>query len=384
MDPIKAVGLNRKNVGPDMSQVPQSGLINPYDYIDQSNYSLSERGQAAYAEDLAKLQYLADLRQQEFQNEYNSPAHQAQLMREAGLNPDLLGLSGVSDSAGVAPTPMAGGLPERKTHRTQNIENATTIMSVISSTFSVASGLINGALGMFSGLQGLKASELGNIDMTLSLAERIAGMSQPDPTTPVFSATKTSSPFSSLTSSASVRKSLNAAYNNIKHSPAVTSKWWRDYRDAILARGDAAQQLASPYTRSDFNEMIECFRPVAKVAADNMVAALKSSYASNRYQEDYYNKANDLGVAGVTAESDFASRALSRDQDTMMKSMKRPLTQLIHNLDEKAKEGKNWANIALISLYTAMSATIQRSSTNQYKPDGELIESRNTRFNFGF
>lgn len=367
----------------DESLIPDSGIFNPFEVLEPGLYGTGAKGQREYEHDLALLQYLADLRQQEFTNEYNSPANQVRLMREAGLNPDLHGLEGVSDSSSVQSPGFTGAdIPSP-------LENFTNVFSIVSTTFSLATSLMTGGLSMFSGLADIDAKNISNVSSLLGLGQQLAGMSQP--VSPVVGSSDImgDSIISPVLSEPNLAlnprnmRALRRMWSSISGSPQATRDFWSTSKEAEEARQETAKLVSSPYSADDFNEMVECFRPVTKAIADNLLSSLRVDSKKIQFDDDYYNNANNLGLGSISASSDYASRALARDQDTMMNQMKRPLQSLIKNLDQKASEGKNWANFALISLYTALSATVQRSSGQSVNgATGEVFE--NNSWNFGF
>lgn len=367
----------------DESQIPSSGIINPFEVIEPSAYGMNRKGQREYQHDLAQLQYLADLRQQEFQNQYNSPANQARLMRDAGLNPDLLGIDGVAQSQNVdSPNFSGADIPT-------NGEVAMNVFSVVSSTFSLASSLMTGGLSMFSGLADIDAKNIDNVSRLLGLGTDVAGMVAPLGSAVGSSDIMNDSIVASYSSgsvlplNARNRRRLKSLNGVIRNSPQANAKFWQSSEEAEQARQDTAKLVSSPYTADDFNEMVECFRPVTKAIADNLLSSLNLDSKKLKYEDQYYTTANDQSLGAISAGADYASRYLAKSQDTMMQEMKRPLQSLIKNLDAKAKEGKNWANFALISLYTALSATINRSSGQSINgATGEVFE--NSSWNFGF
>lgn len=375
--------MGKRKANPDVGDIPSSGLFNPYDYIDSNDYLNTAIGNRNYQHDLASLQYIAAMRQQEFVNEYNSPANQARLMREAGLNPDLLGLDGVSDSSSIDDPSFSGAnVPTRS----QEIMN---IFSVVSSTFSMASSLMTGGLQMFSGLADLDAKNISNVASLLGLGKDYASMSQPVSLDYGSSDILDDSIESSIISEPNLPLSrrnhgrLKRLWNSISNSPQVSGNFWGSSREAEEARQETAKVISSPYNADDFNEMVECFRPVTKAISDNLLSSLDLDSKKLKYDNQYYDTALENDLAQVSAGSDYAARKLSQDQDIMMSNLKRPLQSLIQNLDKKASDGKNWANFALISLYTALSATVQRSTSSSVNGStGELFENKS--LNFGF
>lgn len=372
----------RKN-NPVLSAIPETGVFNPYDYLDSNDYLNTAIGNRNYQHDLAGLQYIAALRQQEFENEYNSPSNQVRLMRDAGLNPDLLGIDSVSDSSSLDDPNFSGASVPTRAQEVMNI------FSVVSSTFSMASSLMTGGLQMFSGLADLDAKNISNVSSLLGLGKDYASMSQPSSLVYGSSDILGDSIQASLLSEPNLplsprnQKRLKRLWNTISNSPQASGDFWSSSKEAEEARQETAKVISSPYNADDFNEMVECFRPVTKAIADNLSSSLSLDSKKLKYDDQYYRTALENDLAEISAGSDFASRQLARDQDTMMTSLKKPLQSLIKNLDKKASEGKNWANFALISLYTALSATIQRSSSSTVNGStGELFE--NNSWNFGF
>lgn len=112
---------------------------------------------------LQSNEYLAGLMQQYYQEQYNSPANKAQQMRDAGLNPDLLGTEGVENSPGAPAdeNPM--------TSEAFAAEDAQQVTSALSGFSSMLGSCINGAIGIASSLQGIKSQRLDNAAKELAL-----------------------------------------------------------------------------------------------------------------------------------------------------------------------------------------------------------------------
>lgn len=344
--------------------------------------TFTKEDEARMSLDMARAQTLAELEIMNYQNQYNSPSAQAQRLREAGINPDLVGVDSnqsADASASMGSSPV-GSNP---------IDIAGSIMNVVQTTFSMASGLMTGALSMFSGLADIDAKNISNVKELLGLGTSLAGMVAPlgnatgssDIMNDTISGSYSSSSVAPL-NSRNLRK-LKKLSGVIRNSPQANAQFWSSSKEAEDARQETAKLVSSPYSADDFNEMVDCFRPVTKAIADNLLSSLRVDSKKLKFDDDYYNNANNIGLGSISASSDYASRALARDQDTMMNQMKRPLQSLIKNLDQKASEGKNWANFALISLYTALSATVQRSASQSINGStGEVFE--NSSWNLGF
>ena len=83
-----------------------------------------------------------------YEQELNSPSNIAAMMREAGLNPDLLGISGQAGLASGGSAAMSGSgtsfqLPNSNQLRQTDVNEQATLMNLIDSCFSFASDLAN-------------------------------------------------------------------------------------------------------------------------------------------------------------------------------------------------------------------------------------------------
>lgn len=141
-------------VGPSNTGVSLTGSgygssdINPYDLaLIEGNYrddpwewitGKQARSLLAKSADLDAEVYLMNL-----ENEYNSPLNQAIRMRQAGLNPDLQGVSQHTAASGSAPsaTPDLGGVSE------------------VVNFFAIAFSIIKGGFGIFKNMQ--EAQQIG-------------------------------------------------------------------------------------------------------------------------------------------------------------------------------------------------------------------------------
>lgn len=112
-------------------------------------------------------EYVAGIYQMQEQDKYNSPANQAKLEKEAGLNPDITGISGSGVSSGFTP-PNAGMNPALN-----GASPAQNAIGVISSVLSFATNTLH----QIESLQGLKednmSKSISNFDSFAKLAEPV-------------------------------------------------------------------------------------------------------------------------------------------------------------------------------------------------------------------
>lgn len=128
----------------------------------------------------ASKQYIADLLDQYYQQEFNKPASQVEQMRQAGLNPDLLGTGDVSqapkaatDNDGMDPSAFEGG----------TAGEAVDVISTIGSQISSAMSSLQNAIGAAFNFQGLaedlRSKKVANGNGLVGLASSLLGKFSP-------------------------------------------------------------------------------------------------------------------------------------------------------------------------------------------------------------
>lgn len=110
-------------------------------------------------------EYVAGIYQMQEQDKYNSPAHQAKLERDAGLNPNVTGISGSGESSGLTP-PNAG--------MNTALNGASPATSALSSITQVL-GFATSTLQQIQTIKGMSSEnlgkDLGNFDKFTQIAK---------------------------------------------------------------------------------------------------------------------------------------------------------------------------------------------------------------------
>lgn len=348
--------LNRRGVinEVDWSSVPQGERFNPYSYISQDNYKNTRRGQAAYAEDLARLQYLADLAQQDWQNaynearvaderaynekiiaedrEYNSYANQVALMKQAGLNPDLLGVSpgtsqtptsGTNSSASgsdVSTNPLSGIMT--------NGQVAGDVVSLIGSVAQTAMSLFTGSLSATGISIANLASSIGTLGGALDTFDSSQGS--------YFSNIIDSSPLSS-----SNKRKIKRFYQSYVGTPRFETSKYTSTSENILAESNFKKVSSNPYIigDKDFNldgvididDWSSVWQPVFKAEYDDLVDTLKFNKDTRNFnRRNYFSESNNLDY---------------------LDSMRYPLLRVAKNMKYRAENGNYFYSYALMVLH---------------------------------
>lgn len=120
-------------------------IINPYDLIDPSMYTQTRRGKSQYESDLAALTAFQQLQEAAYQEWYDSPEQAAIREREAGINPDFVGLDNAGDASAVEPSGMVPGanLPSNGEVASNVVGHLISTVGALSSVASLATAFTN-------------------------------------------------------------------------------------------------------------------------------------------------------------------------------------------------------------------------------------------------
>lgn len=366
--------------GPDFGSIPEGERFNPYDYISIDDYKSTKRGKAAYEEDLARLQYLADLAQQDWQNsyneariaderayaekvtaddrEYNSYANQVALMREAGLNPDLLGVSQGSSQTPVSGTNSSASGSDVKTNPMSgmptNMQTAGNIVSMIGSVAQLAAGLYSGGLSAVG-------ATLSNAATGVDLISKIIGSSDD------WQGVSVSNVISGLPLSRSRRKSLNRIYDSVFGSPRHergSNKFWTDYKTT-----------EAEYEKSRINPLLN----PSDSDGDGIISTKDWSYIWEPIfdaQFDIMNKELSSRKTDLLLDS----KRFSQEESELdyMAALKGPMRETLSRIKQKYDEGNEFYGFLLTAIYALLSNSFSFSSSSSSTPKGEK-----SSFSFG-
>lgn len=328
----------------------------------------TKKDEATYNQYQAAAQYYAQLSLMDYENEYNSPAHQAELMRQAGLNPDLQQI-GFQSSAGAnptAPVSPAGGQPM------EPIMNA---VSIFSTAMNVATGLANGitdivgkvAKNDLANLEvAAKADELASgyalnfaPPMLSTLSEEVDGENVLNPAT-IMSAF----PFDTSGLNRRNRKRIEDLYLRHKKSPTTIAKRYGLKKQTESDRMEVGKIMSDPRYGASDEEIMKAWQPYTEAMADMLKAELGSKTARHNADNKkasndlaYENRVDEIGLPEQRADAEQSDLTLRQSNNELMSRLRAPLYKVAENLENLAKQGKQWASYALIGLYTALSSS---------------------------
>lgn len=301
----------------------------------------------------AGAEYNANLLMMEYENEYNSPAAKAQRMKEAGLNPDLLGIEGVSDSAGAAPVSS----PE--------VEGGSQFGDAMENIGQVAS-FANGVLGAVSmgatiaqQYQSLELGALGLDSAEIDVAQKarqyaLGVISDWAPTPEEQQAGSIFDPgevakgyFDRPGAQKAFASSLGDLYQSIRtHNESYT-----EHGKLGASRARAAGSMGSKYYNDPMETLATALAPVYEMEIELWQHEGKFKkdqfrFGSTQYQSeiDYLNGVDH----GLRAERTNAENAYGRDEYQFRADFNSTRNKVIRDLKKKADAGNISAMIALM------------------------------------
>lgn len=352
----KVKGSKRSYVDP-ITSIPDEGRFNPYDYLNLDTYKQNRRGQALYAQDLAQLQYLAELRQQQYMEDYQDPSADVSRQRDAGLNPDLLGLSGQSAPGGPTTNinPRAG--------EANNLDQTKSVFSIIGTTADIALSMMSGGVELSSMLKKNFQQDIDSLNSLYSLIDARPGAYS---YTYPYRVADYGSSMGNLPFSRSTRKKLEKFHANYFSSDYGYGKRYEARAQTMKRVGDAFSILTNPlYAPLGYGnrleltpeDWIEVWKPLSDYAYRTSMNELKSknlisqqALEKNQYRSDVDYSLQEAKTEVSELDARSATADLTKNNAKMIDELREPMRKVVQNLQKNSKKGKSWAEFALIAL----------------------------------
>lgn len=362
----------------------QTGINNPYTSVDPTDYRLNRRGKLQYQHDLAQAQYMAEMQLMLYQNEYNSPRAQAERQREAGVNPDLAGISGdpAAGMAGNVQSPDMASVPT----------NGERALGIVDTTLSLFGAMSSGFFGVASGINALQGAKLGNLQKALGLVK---------PTGDMIGALNANElgadgkPFGALADTDAFLKKIPRRYRrevgqyltSYIGSPEYLRKQYDTKRGESESKGAFAKASVDPTMAGDLQELMATLKPMQE-AEFEVAKLLLGNRRTEADKMSAYWMHRDLGSR---AEMENSQDQASKGEADIQEVIRKGAMKTIGFLEKALDEGKWWASTALSALYASMSGamslpSLNMSSNSSSKPDsrGNIQNSSETSWSFGF
>lgn len=346
---------------------------------------------------LNAMNYIADVVQRANQQKYDSALSQVQRERQAGLNPDL---GGVSPGEAADPTelPVEPGM-SMSDWKAQQVQNQ-------SSLFGIGQAFISTFFQLADNIQGLQQGSLDKANQELGLLAGSDAFAQsfridhanlfPDPEAsepennilPAIASAIGNRPLSKKT-----RKFVKHAFGSYAgdNQLSIRGGVQKKVADFVSDRWKAVEGKAKVGWNDDELKMIaEVEEDYSKIAFDIWKSQQDLMQQVIQFQSDYWNTMNDnqagntqgsvesqnlnnelqyvtelgaKGVPGMRAESERASLEIKKLQDAIQKSQTERMEQVEKDIsalyDKYLKKDSTWAQIARIALPIVKSLLIQ-------------------------
>lgn len=297
----------------------------------------------------AGAEYNAELAKMQYENEYNSPEAQAQRMREAGLNPDLMGTEAGGTSAGT--NPVASPVIESGSAATEGLGNifnfAQGVLSAVTMGCSVAKDFQALKLGSLD----LDAKEIDVAGKARDFAAGVVGDWQVTPETFAggeFDAIETSKGY---VNRSGAQKYFANALNDLVNSMRVHNDSYDVIGEHGKKRARAAGSLGSKYYNDPMEVLGVTLGPIYDMEVDLWDEEMKTrkkqySFGRLKHEHDIHvlNSTNwDLESQRFDAENLWAT-----DQANFSAQLNTMRNKVVKDLQKKADEGNISAMITLM------------------------------------
>lgn len=309
-------------------------IIDPYSLVNMANYRKTRAGIAQYNSDLQQAQQYAERQEAAYLEWYNSPEQQAIRDREAGLNPNLVGLSG---SEGVDtqqnPNSPVAGMQTNGQLALESINTALNIMQTVASVGSFAAGLPNiGKQGELLDTQ-IEAMKLGNITAFEQIAHNAiasnfatfhAAATAAGDAVDVAKYFADDKNFEDIIPSYAPSDSpmyRNALARVRKGSESIIADAYKTNAESLGNQISFAKKLANPYTDPNTLVMAACFEPVMNAIFDAEKEELEFQKLVRDKKKEYMSSI-DASEAGEIFMSELRQMQMQRNHQNIIDGAK--------------------------------------------------------------
>lgn len=301
-------------------------------------------------------EYDSQVAQMDYQNDYNSPAAQAERMNLAGINPNLNGGQSI-DSGNSKGMPEDTSLP--MVSQGDEVQIGNVIHSVLG-VFSSAVGIVGSIQGVFRNRLDNNLKSIQNESSLVGLAESVAGSFLPESPEPAgmlndfdwkSSALRNAEKFAGRLPK-SHREKFLSYIQNYWSSAIGESKTYDEFTKRVNSRRGFYMESQTNY--DEFDSVLKLItEPLAKLSAENIRSSLKRSNAENQaaiagaQTETEYQNALDGALMG---EAQNSENALTTETNQTLVPLRSALNEIVSNLEKASKDDGLKGSLAQIAL----------------------------------
>ena len=277
----------------------------------------------------------------DYENEYNSPTAKAERMRAAGLNPDLLGVDGVSDSS-TFDASLGSDIPLPSDSAQFWISNSQNILST--------------ALQFAQQFQSMRSTSLDNDIKNLDYVKALQSLKDDVNSSSRFGKflnPEQDFPTSLFTSGISKRnlKRLNKSFIS-SDSFSRFNKRVNDYASSAISAGESLA-LGSIRGNGSFDpsDMAKGYQDVAEFLEKVQKYTASADAHQEKYRSDYYSNSSGSLDASIDAVNNQINLDTNRDNYNSSKGNKE-IDSYFSELVTKLRKNDNWwSDAILMALY---------------------------------
>lgn len=287
----------------------QDTIQNPYKPIaDKWNDAFkSWKRDAAKQATIAGAEFDADLALLDYQNQYNDPTAKAERMRAAGLNPDLVGLDGAGDSAGLSGVTGSSGISAGPNY-----------LDRVNSLLANSQNVVSSAFDIYEQLQGIRSRSIDNDIRGMNLDNLIRQRAidfvsdAPDFTDYPDKTEYAYSEFDGPQISKRSKMRYNALKSSILNSQKGLTLRNKTMSDFAKSRYDLASIQGNNFYSADYDDMLGAIKTWNNFLNQVEKRSQLAKYAKDKYTKDYYQNSN--GVLDATDDRNLKSMQVQQKE----------------------------------------------------------------------
>ena len=341
----------------------QNTIQNPYTPIADRwrNATKDWKRDAAKQATIAGAEFDADLALLDYQNQYNDPTAKAERMRAAGLNPDLVGLDGAGDSAGLSGVTGSAGISTGPSSQEraqfwlsqgQNIFNSALQLADQFQTMrgrSLDNDLKN--IQYVTALRSLNDSASSEASAATLLESLFMGHDARDFSRSLFLTGLSKRNQKRIFSLLPTIRSESGAYSLLK-----------DRFDSMLSSSETmqfAKERSGKREDFDISDLMKGYEHIAEFLEKVNKNVARQDAAQSGYNADYYEHASGSTDAGIDSEIRSISRDSAKDSYDASKGNKE-LDKFFSEMVTGLRKDDSWfSNVLLTILYGMKSGAFQ-------------------------
>lgn len=334
-------------------------IQNPFDSISKkwNNATKQWKRDAAREANIKGAEFDADLSLLDYQNEYNSPEAKAERLRSAGLNPDLVGIDGVSDSSGLSGVTGSMGSPRSSSDSAQFwLSNSQNILTT--------------AMQFAQQMQSMRSSSLDNDIKNINYVKALQSLKDDSISSSMFASFKNPDIFAdSSYFTSGISKRNQKRLRKLLPSSQAYSTYNKRINDFASSSIQAGESLALGTLRGnggfDPRDMAKGYKDVAEFLEKVQKYSASADAHQEKYRSDYYENSSGSLDASIDSQNNKVNRDVLKDNYESSKGNKE-IDKFFSELVSKLSNNNNWWSDAILMALYGMKSGAFNGAANFY------------------